>query len=122
MFPASRSGKMRTFARPATGLPDALLAATVATRAASTCSCPPTLRARRGPAARQEAGEAGGGHPQPRPRQGGGGLPRGLVGAEAAMRAPLDVGRERGLAPAPLRGNGFDGHARQVDARLARLR
>ena len=40
MLPASRSGKIRTFARPATGLPGALDAATSGTSAASSCSSP----------------------------------------------------------------------------------
>ena len=47
-------------------------------------------------------------------------LPR-LLGADAAMPDPLDVGPERRLDLAALPGNGFDGHSRQLDSQLASL-
>jgi len=44
MLPASRSGKTRTLARPATGLPGALRSPTPGTRAASACISPSTAK------------------------------------------------------------------------------
>ena len=44
MFPACRSGKTSTFALPATGLPGALVFATLSTNAASACNSPSSCR------------------------------------------------------------------------------